>query len=307
MRIPFLFLCFLPLPHRHGCVMTVRNGTRAKKVRWVLLRVVLLFFVALFGLEYLGFYRQDAKRIYNWSSRIIHSESLQEAAIVLRNGFKKTESGSYPGDSADLSALAQNAPLITLDNLPDYEGRSFIVLNRNEPQFSADFKAKDNPYYSFSPLDKLGRCGAAYGKLGPEFLPTQPRGPIGMIKPTGWRYSKYDEIDKKYLYNRCHLLAFQLTGENANKRNLITGTRHFNVVGMLPFENRVADYIRFTRKHVFYRVTPVFKGDEMVARGVAIEALSADDGGKAVHFHVFVYNVQPGIVINYADGANRRE
>ena len=128
-----------------------------------------------------------------------------------------------------------------------------------------------------------------------------------MVKPTGWRYSKYEEIDKKYLYNRCHLLAFQLTGENANKRNLITGTRHFNVTGMLPFENRVADYIRRTRKHVYYRVTPVFKGRELVARGVAMEALSADDGGRAVRFHVFVYNMQPGIRINYADGSNHRE
>ena len=287
--------------------MTVRKDAWTKKLRWILPRVVLLFIVALFGLDYLGFHRQDAKQIYDWGSRIIHSENLREAAIIFRNGFKQTEGRSYPDDSADPGVLAQSAPLITLDNLPGYQGRSFIVLNRNEPQFSAEFKAKENPYYSFTPLDKLGRCGAAYGKLGPEFLPTQPRGPIGTIKPTGWRYSKYDEIDKKYLYNRCHLLAFQLTGENANKRNLITGTRHFNVVGMLPFENRVADYIRFTRKHVFYRVTPVFKGNALGARGVAIEALSADDGGKAVHFHVFVYNVQPGIVINYADGTNRRE
>jgi len=256
--------------------MAERRGNRlTKKVRGVLLRVVLLLVLALFGLEYLGCRQQDVNKI---------------------------------GDKHfNVSASAQSAPMITLENLPEYEGRSFIVLHRNEPQFSAEFKARQNPYYSFTPLDSLGRCGAAYGMLGPELLPTQPRGPIGMIKPTGWQYSKYDEIDKKYFYNRCHLLAFQLTGENANKLNLITGTRHFNVVGMLPFENRVADYIRRTRKHVFYRVTPVFKGNELVARGVAMEALSADDGGKAVRFHVFVYNVQPGFVINYADGTNHRE
>ena len=256
--------------------MENRRGARfTKKLRWVLLRAVLLLVLAFFGLGYLGCHQQEGTTVND--------------------------------KHADTFASAQSAPLITLENLPEYEGRSFIVLHRNEPQFSAEFKARQNPFYSFTPLDSLGRCGAAYGKLGPELLPTRPRGPIGMIKPTGWRYSKYDDIDKKYFYNRCHLLAFQLTGENANKLNLITGTRHFNVVGMLPFENRVAEYIRRTRRHVFYRVTPVFKGSELVARGVVMEALSADDGGRAVRFHVFVYNVQPGFVINYADGANRRE
>ena len=288
--------------------MSVRKGTRlAKKLRWIFFRVALLLVVVLFGLEYFASHQQYVRRVCDWGSRIIHADSLSEAAYIFRYGLTKAGNRNFPEDSADLRALAQNAPLITLENLPDSEGRSFVVLYRNEPQFSVEFKAKENPYYSFTPLDNLGRCGAAYGKLGPEFLPTQPRGAIGMIKPTGWRYSKYDDIDKKYLYNRCHLLAFQLTGENANERNLITGTRHFNVVGMLPFENRVADYIRRTGKHVFYRVTPVFRGNELLARGVTMEALSADDGGKAVHFHVFVYNVQPGIVINYVDGTNYRQ
>ena len=288
--------------------MSVRKGTRlAKKLKWIFFRVALLLVVVLFGLEYFGSHQQNVRRICDWGSRIIHADTLSEAAYIFRYGLAKSGNRNLPEESADLRALAQNAPLITLENLPDSEGRSFVVLYRNDPQFSAEFKAKENPYYSFTPLDNLGRCGAAYGKLGPEFLPTQPRGAIGMIKPTGWRYSKYDEIDKKYLYNRCHLLAFQLTGENANERNLITGTRHFNVVGMLPFENRVADYIRRTGKHVFYRVTPVFRGNELLARGVTMEALSADDGGKTVHFHVFVYNVQPGIVINYADGTNHRQ
>ena len=287
--------------------MAGRRGTRlAQKLRWVLLRVILLLFLALFGLEYVGFPRYGASQFFDWGRRIVQSDNFSEAADVLKNGMKKKDVPVFPGVPADLSALAQSAPLVTLENLPECEGRTFIVLHRNEPQFSAEFKAKNNSYYSFSPLDELGRCGSAYGKLGPEFLPTRPRGPLGMVKPTGWRYSKYEEIDKKYLYNRCHLLAFQLTGENANKLTLITGTRHFNVTGMLPFENRVADYIRRTRKHVSYRVTPVFKGRELVARGVVMEALSADDGGRAVHFHVFVYNVQPGIIINYADGSNRR-
>ena len=288
--------------------MAARKGTRlAEKLRWVLLRVVLLLFLALFGLEYAGYPRYGASQFFDWGRRIVQSDSLSEAADVLKNGMRRHNAPVFPGAPADFSALAQSAPFVTLDNLPESEGRTFIVLYGNEPQFSAEFKAKNNPYYSFSPLDELGRCGSAYGKLGPEFLPIRPRGPLGMVKPTGWRYSKYEEIDKKYLYNRCHLLAFQLTGENANKRNLITGTRHFNVTGMLPFENRVADYIRRTRKHVYYRVTPVFKGRELVARGVAMEALSADDEGRAVRFHVFVYNMQPGIRINYADGSNHRE
>ena len=287
--------------------MAGRKGTRlAQKLRWVLLRVVLLLFLALFGLEYVGSPRYGVSQLFDWGRLIVQSGSLSEAADVLKYGMIKKDVPPFPGVPADFSALAQGAPFVTLEDLPESEGRTFIVLHRNEPQFSAEFKAKNNPYYTFSSLDGLGRCGPAYGLLGPEFLPTRPRGPIGMVKPTGWHYSKYEEIDKKYLYNRCHLLAFQLTGENANKLNLITGTRHFNVTGMLPFENRVADYIRRTRKHVYYRVTPVFKGRDLVARGVVMEALSADDGGRAVHFHVFVYNVQPGIIINYADGSNRR-
>ena len=288
--------------------MAVRKGARqTRKLRGGLLRVVLLLFLALFGLECFSQHQQHTKQIYEWGSRILHADSISEAAFIFRNGLKNAAIRKSPEDSAALSALAQSAPMVTLENLPEYEGRSFVVLYHNEPQFSPEFKAKKNPYYSFTPLDKLGRCGPAYGKLGPEFLPRQPRGAIGMIKPTGWRYSKYDNIDKKYLYNRCHLLAFQLTGENANKLNLITGTRHFNVVGMLPFENRVADYIRRTGKHVFYRVTPVFQGNELLARGVTMEAFSVDDDGKSVRFHVFVYNVQPGIVINYADGTNYRK
>ena len=170
--------------------MAARNGSGFwKKVKWIFLRAVMVVVLVLFGLEFVNLPQREAKPV---------------------------EGGGR---------AVQRAPFVTLDNLPEYSGRSFVVLYGNKPQFSEEFKAKENPYYSFTPLDALGRCGPAYGKLGPEFLPTKPRGPIGMIKPSGWQFSKYDEIDKKYLYNRCHLLAFQLTGENANKRNLITGTR----------------------------------------------------------------------------------
>lgn len=278
-----------------------------KRLRRFLFLAVILLLAIIFIVGNAGRQPKAVRQLYDWGSRVLQAESLSEALSTFRYAFRKAGQKKFTEVSAGLLALEQKAPLFTLENLPDYEGRPFVVLYRNEPQFSSAFKAKENPYYSFTPLDSLGRCGAAYGKLGPEYLPTRPRGPIGMIKPTGWRYSKYDDIDKIYLYNRCHLLAFQLTGENANKLNLITGTRHFNVVGMLPFENRVADYIRRTGKHVYYRVTPVFKGKEMLARGVVMEALSAEDGGKAVRFHVFVYNVQPGIAINYADGTNHRK
>lgn len=278
-----------------------------KKIKRIISRVVIICLAVLFGMWYSGYGLQELKQTGDFCLRIIQGESLSEAAETFRAGFRKGNTVPASKFLIDSSVSAQNTPLITMKNLPDYEGRTFIVLNRNEPDFSASFKEQENAYYSFTPLDHLGRCGAAYGKLGPEFLPSKPRGPIGMVRPTGWHISKYEEIEKKYLYNRCHLLAFQLTGENANKLNLITGTRHFNVVGMLPFENRVADYIRRTRKHVFYRVTPFFKGNDLVARGVSMEALSADDGGKAVRFHVFVYNVQPGFGINYADGTNWRK
>ena len=191
------------------------------------------------------------------------------------------------------------------DGIPAYAGKPYVVLNGNRPRFSREIQSRKNAYYSFTPRDSLGRCGRAVGRLGPELLPKEQRKPIGMIKPSGWQYTKYSFVDGKYLYNRCHLIAFQLCGENANRLNLITGTRYSNVTGMLPFENRVADFIRNTHKHVLYSVTPVYRGDDLVARGVAMEAWSVEDGGKGVHFNVFVYNVQPGVVINYADGTSR--
>jgi DNA-entry nuclease len=190
------------------------------------------------------------------------------------------------------------------ETIPAYSGRPYAVLEGNRPRFSKALLSRKNAFYQFTPRDALGRCGTAVGRLGPELLPKGKRQPIGMVKPSGWQLSKYSFVDGKYLYNRCHLIAFQLCGENANRLNLITGTRYFNVIGMLPFENRVADYIRNTRHHVLYQVTPVYRGQDLVARGVVMEAWSVEDEGKGVHFHVFVYNVQPGVVINYADGTN---
>ena len=156
----------------------------------------------------------------------------------------------------------------------------------------------------YAPLDSLGRCGVAYANIGKDIMPTEERGSIGMVKPSGWHSIRYENVDGKYLYNRCHLIGYQLSAENANTSNLITGTRYLNIQGMLPFENMVADYIRETGNHVLYRVTPIYEGDNLVASGVLMEAYSVEDEGDGICFNVYCYNVQPGIVIDYATGAS---
>jgi len=193
--------------------------------------------------------------------------------------------------------------VITLENLPAFSGEPFIVLHDNIPQFS-DKDLNTDAYEYFSELDDLGRCGVVMACIGQELMPTEERGSIGQVKPTGWQTVKYDFVDGKYLYNRCHLIGFQLTGENANEQNLITGTRYMNVDGMLPFENMVADYIKETNNHVLYRVTPVYNGSDLVAQGVVMEAKSVEDHGEGIEFHVFCYNVQPGVEIDYATGSS---
>ena len=163
-----------------------------------------------------------------------------------------------------------------------------------------------NSYEKYSDLDKLGRCGVAVANIGKDIMPTEERGSIGSVKPTGWHTVKYDGIDGNYLYNRAHLIGYQLTGENANTKNLITGTRYMNVSGMLPFENMVADYIKETNNHVLYRVTPIFENNNLLASGVLIEAKSVEDNGKGILFNVYCYNVQPNIEINYANGESSK-
>lgn len=187
--------------------------------------------------------------------------------------------------------------------IPDYS-----IVKQNIPKFYREDieRGMKESFEEYAPLDKLGRCGVAYARVGPDTMPTEKRGPIGMIKPTGWQYSKYDFIDGRYLYNRCHLIGFQLAGENANPRNLITCTRHMNAIGMLPFENQVAEYVRRTGNHVLYRVTPAFIGDNLVAKGVFMEAWSLEDHGT-LHFYVYVHNIQPDVVIDYSDGSNHLE
>jgi len=190
---------------------------------------------------------------------------------------------------------------VSLEEIPEWSGAAYVELENNEPGFAKEDMTLE-AFETYSELDYLGRCGMAYANICPELMPTEEREAIGNVKPTGWVTAKYDCVDGKYLYNRCHLIGFQLAGENANEKNLITGTRYLNVTGMLPFENDVADYVQRTDNHVLYRVTPVFAGTELVARGVQMEAYSVEDAGDGVCFNVFVYNVQPGVGIDYATG-----
>ncbi len=205
-----------------------------------------------------------------------------------------------PGYAAITTVLSDEQTL-TQEKLPAYSYEPSTEIHDNVPYFQAS-DLTSSSYETFSSLDDEGRCGYAVACLGPDLLPDAPRGPIGSVKPTGWHTVKYEGIDGNYLYNRCHLIAYELSGENANEENLITGTRYMNVDGMLPYENEVADYIKSTGNHVLYRVTPVFEDDNLLASGVLMEAESVEDGGSGVSFNAYCYNVQPGISIDYATG-----
>lgn len=205
-----------------------------------------------------------------------------------------------PAESAPQSG--QSAAVFDYSAVPGYSGEAYAPVNGNVPYFTAE-EITAVSYEQYSQLDALERCGTAQASVGRDLMPTEKRESIGSVRPSGWHTVRYDGlVDGNYLYNRCHLIGFQLTGENANERNLITGTRYLNVDGMLPFENMVADYVKETGNHVMYRVTPVFVGEELVARGVLMEALSVEDEGDGVCFCVFAYNVQPGVEIDYATG-----
>lgn len=193
-----------------------------------------------------------------------------------------------------------------ISSIPAYSGKAYIAVNNNIPYFTND-ELTTTSYEYYSNLDSLGRCGVTYACVGTDLMPTEDRGSIGQVKPTGWQTVKYDIVDGKYLYNRCHLIGYQLSGENANTRNLITGTRYLNIDGMLPFENMVADYVKETENHVMYRVTPIFEGNNLLATGVLMEGYSVEDDGDGICFNVFCYNVQPGITIDYSDGSNSLE
>lgn len=203
----------------------------------------------------------------------------------------------------EVEAVEASQTSFSLADVPAYSGEPYTVVNDNVPFFSRS-NLTDVSFESYAEMDSLGRCGPAYASVGRDLMPDKERGAIGQVKPSGWHTVKYDIVDGKYLYNRCHLIGYQLAGENANEKNLITGTRYMNVNGMLPFENMVADYVKETGNHVLYRVTPVFEGGNLLASGILIEAESVEDNGKGILFCVYAYNVQPGITIDYQTGAS---
>lgn len=211
--------------------------------------------------------------------------------------------------SSEDNSLNNNlGTVFSISNVPEYSDDLYVPVNNNIPYFERDdLAAAAESFEHYSKLDALGRCGVVYASIGIDIMPAEDREGIGQIKPTGWHTVKYDIVDGKYLYNRCHLIGFQLSGENANEKNLITGTRYMNKEGMLPFENMVADYVKETENHVLYRVTPVFDGDNLLATGVLMEAESVEDQGEDILFCIFVYNVQPGITIDYATGESRQD
>ena len=237
--------------------------------------------------------------------------SVQAENIVDVRKDAESDKRSELPDFKDLHAgQSKNAPQITLENIPEWSGKPYIVINRNIPFLTADDETLET-FQRFSDFDGLGRCGAAFVNVCMTTIPTEKRRfgtEFAKIRPTGFHSVRYDDVidDRlKYLYNRCHLIAYQLSGQILERRNLITGTRYLNIKGMLPFENLVKRHVERHRDHILYRVTPIFKGNELVARGVLIEARSVETHGR-FHFCVYVYNVQPGIVIDYATGKSRR-
>ena len=228
--------------------------------------------------------------------------SVLSALLLTACGGAQPESSETTVSSAqEETSQAENYD--SVQDVPEYSGEPDVEINDNQPEFEEQ-ELVTVSYEEYSELDELGRCGEAEACIGEDLMPTEEREPISQVEPTGWENKAYDNVDGKYLYNRCHLIGYQLSGENANEENLITGTRYMNTEGMLPFENMVADYVHKTENHVMYRVTPVFQGDDLVATGVQMEAESVEDDGKGICFNVYVYNVQPEITINYSTGDN---
>ena len=243
----------------------------------------------------------------------IPSELLEasETAVSEPESGQPQENASDTQESQQVTSATdvptgEGTSAFSLREIPAYSGTPYTEVNGNQPYFTEE-ELTTQSFETYSELDSLGRCGVAYANVGQDLMPTEPRGEIGAVKPTGWHLVKYDNVDGKYLYNRCHLIAYMLAAENANPQNLITGTRYLNVQGMLPFETKVCDYVKNTGNHVLYRVTPIFDGDNLLADGVLMEAYSVEDAGEGISFCVFVYNVQPGIGIDYATGDNWAE
>ena len=264
---------------------------------------------------------ESAKKPLSEEDASIVEEQETEVNVTNKSEEVTTESVDNSKSDSPVTVITSNADTkeqetaskepeiqstFSLSEVQAYTGKPYTPINNNVPYFT-DSELTTSSYESYSELDNKGRCGVVIACIGKDIMPTEERGNIGSVKPTGWHTVKYNIVDGNYLYNRCHLIGFQLTGENANTKNLITGTRYMNVDGMLPFENMVADYVQETGNHVMYRVTPVFDGNNLLASGVLMEAMSVEDNGDGILFNVFCYNVQPGIKIDYATGASSAE
>ena len=225
-------------------------------------------------------------------------------ALVSCDGSQKAETHGIPGTLPEPVQSDITYGEFGLSDVPAYSGEPYAVINKNDPFFTKD-DLTTRAFEAYSALDSLGRCGSAYANVCREIMPTERRGDISSVKPTGWQHVEYDFVDGRSLYNRCHLIAHSLAGEDANEKNLITGTRYMNTEGMIPFENMVGDYVKESGNHVLYRVTPYFEGDDLIARGVLMEAYSVEDAGEGVRYCVFCYNLQPGIEIDYSNGRSR--
>ena len=231
----------------------------------------------------------------NNKTQVVDNDDSANITTKAQNSNKSANSSKNESNKSKATKSSKST------KIPEYNGKAYVELNGNNPEFKSK-EITDKSFEKYGSLDSLGRCTVCVASVGKEIMPTEKRGEIGMVKPTGWHTVKYDFVDGKYLYNRCHLIGYQLTGENANGKNLITGTRYLNVTGMLPFEDMVADYVKETSNHVMYRVTPIFEGNNLVAKGVKMEGYSVEDKGEGISFNVFCYNIQPGVTIDYATG-----
>lgn len=287
--------------HARGkAALRKRKRRFLKKIRGLMIWIVLILILCLCGFAGYDYYQN---KNFDRTMQLIQDtgEYLQTVPGQMDHLVKEGKRRFYELTGTRSTTTAYS---FSIDDIPAYSGSPYVEINGNIPYFDED-EQSSGAFEYYSELDYLGRCGLTEAMVTREIMPTEAREAIGMVKPTGWHTVKYDVIADRYLYNRCHLIAFELAGENANEKNLITGTRYMNVEGMLPFENMVAQYVRRTNGKVIYRSTPVFVGDELVARGVHMEALSIDS--NEICFNVFVYNVQPGVGIDYANGNSWEE
>ena len=263
-----------------------RHGLTAALFRVVVVLCLLLFVYG--GIDY--YQNRNLNRTF---------ELLEQVGETAKTVPAKVRDLVWRAENEIRELTGGQTPSFPLDEIPEYSGEPYVVVDGNAPDFTDEERASD-VYEYYNELDSLGRCGVAQAMLGPELMPQEERGEIDMVHPSGWHTVEYDCIENGYLYNRCHLIAYAMTGENANEKNLITGTQYMNIEGMLPWEEKILQYIWDTGGRVLYRVTPIFRGSDLVARGVHMEAESI--GSREIYFNIFVYNVQPGIVIDYSDG-----